>query len=117
MIRYLLDENLPISLVQIIGGESSHAGALPARATDDELWSHARRHNLVLLTKDADFFDRMLLQGPPPKVVWFRVGNLRKTEVEQLASRVWPQVLLLLETHDLVEIHRHKLEGLRRGED
>jgi predicted nuclease of predicted toxin-antitoxin system len=38
----------------------------------------------VLVTKDADFADRSLAEGPPPKVTWSRGGNCSTREVEDL---------------------------------
>jgi predicted nuclease of predicted toxin-antitoxin system len=29
----------------------------------------------VIVSKDADFFQRAVLYGPPPKVVWLGIGN------------------------------------------
>ena len=43
-----------------IGRGSSREG----RATDAELWEYARRHRLVLVTKDADISDRILRVSP-----------------------------------------------------
>ena len=40
--------------------------------TDHELWSMARVKDLTILTRDADFFDRIIIEGPPPKVIWVR---------------------------------------------
>ena len=112
MSRYLIDENLPITLAPIIGGECTIASSLGARPTDAQLWQHARADDRVLLTKDADFFERILLEGPPPKIVWLRVGNLRRVELEAHVRRVWPAVLALLATCDVVQVHRDQLEGL-----
>jgi predicted nuclease of predicted toxin-antitoxin system len=113
--RYLLDENLPASLASILGGDCASAGKLGARLTDDELWHTARREHRIICTKDADFFDKLLLHGPPPKVVWFRVGNLRLGDLENLVAARWREVERLLNDHDLIELHPTKIEGLKIG--
>ncbi len=112
MSRYLIDENLPVTLAPILGGDCLAASALGARPTDAELWQHARADDRVLLTKDADFFERILLEGPPPKIVWLRVGNLRRIELENHIRRVWPAIVALLATCDVIQVHRDQLEGL-----
>jgi predicted nuclease of predicted toxin-antitoxin system len=33
------------------------------------------RPSYVLVSKDTDFYQRSLLHGAPPKVVWVRIGN------------------------------------------
>lgn len=112
MSRYLIDENLPATLAPILGGDCLASSALGARPTDAELWQHARADDRVLLTKDADFFERILLEGPPPKIVWLRVGNLRRVELEEHVRRAWPAVVALLVSCDVVQVHRDQLEGL-----
>lgn len=34
------------------------------------------------MTKDADFHERSLLDGFPPKVIWVRLGNLSTAQIE-----------------------------------
>jgi predicted nuclease of predicted toxin-antitoxin system len=38
----------------------------------------------VIVTKDTDFHHRCFLYGPPPKVVWLRVGNCSTDTVESV---------------------------------
>jgi predicted nuclease of predicted toxin-antitoxin system len=47
-------------------------------ATDRTLWRYAIEHVSVLVTKDEDFSDMLLLSGSSPVVVWIRVGNTRR---------------------------------------
>jgi predicted nuclease of predicted toxin-antitoxin system len=68
---------------------------------------------LVILTKDADFFDKLILRGSPPKVVWVRTGNLRRAALVALLSQVWPQVLASIAVADLVEIHPGRVEAIK----
>ena len=53
-------------------------------ASDQDVWDHASRHGLVIVTKDADFRQRSSLFGAPPKVVWLRLGNCTTDEVAAL---------------------------------
>jgi predicted nuclease of predicted toxin-antitoxin system len=39
------------------------------------LWAYAREHRLVVLTKDNDFFERIILSEPPPQIVFITTGN------------------------------------------
>ena len=42
----------------------------------------SRYHRLgSIVSKDADFRQLAFLHGPPPKVLWLRVGNVRTAEV------------------------------------
>jgi predicted nuclease of predicted toxin-antitoxin system len=111
--RVLIDENLPLALKRGLGGGAIHATDLGARLSDLDLWRHARNEGYVLLTKDADFFDRLSIEGAPPKVVWVRTGNLRRAKLEADIARLWPSVVNLLQNADLVEIHADRLEAIR----
>jgi predicted nuclease of predicted toxin-antitoxin system len=64
----------------------------PGDAADLALWNYALEHGAVLVTKDEDFRDMLLLRGSPPAVVWVRVGNTRRQALldwfEPLIDRV-----------------------------
>jgi predicted nuclease of predicted toxin-antitoxin system len=44
-------------------------------ASDTEVWNYAAEHGYTIVSKDADFHQRRLVMGAPPKVVWIRQGN------------------------------------------
>jgi len=113
----LIDENLPASLAAGLPIICSHACDLGARPTDNELWQHARERNWTTLTRDTDFFDRLMLEGPPPKVIWVRLGNIRKKDLESMLFRLWPRILELMSDADLIEVHPESLETFQRGCD
>ena len=56
---FLFDENLPGGLNFNPSLPASHALDLGANPTDSELWSYAKERHLVIVTKDADFSDRI----------------------------------------------------------
>ena len=77
--RLLFDQNLSRSLVGRFAEEfpdSVHVTDVGLdRATDREVWDFARARGYVIVSKDSDFRQLAFLFGPPPKVVWLRVGN------------------------------------------
>ncbi len=115
MIRILIDENLPATVSGKLDCVCVHATDLGPQPTDKELWDYARREHWTLLSKDADFFEQLVLNGAPPKVIWLRTGNLRRAELEALLTRRWPQITLLLATADLIEVHADRIEGITFG--
>ncbi|HQW28153.1 MAG: DUF5615 family PIN-like protein [Verrucomicrobiales bacterium] len=108
--RLLIDENLPATLADLFPVESYHATRFGRNPSDQELWKAAREQDLVILTRDTDFFDRLMIEGPPPKVVWVRLGNLRRRELEMVLVEMWPRIEGLLENADLIEIHPRVIE-------
>ena len=109
---FLLDENLPGRLRFSPGLPLVAASELGPSPTDTQVWEFARRRELVIVTKDADFSDRIILQTPPPWVVHLRFGNLRREEFHDRLARAWPQVETLLKTHKLVNVSRDRVEGI-----
>lgn len=89
--RLLFDQNLSHRLVSLLG--EVYPGSVHVRevglaeADDGVVWSHALRQGLVIVSKDADFYQRSLLLGPPPKVVWIRRGNCSTRAVEAILRR------------------------------
>jgi predicted nuclease of predicted toxin-antitoxin system len=45
-------------------------------ATDTQIWERGKVENLVIFSKDVDFYDRALLFGAPPQVVHDRREHL-----------------------------------------
>lgn len=109
---FLFDQNLPsrltfTPLLPVV--RSTSLGPSPA---DTALWNHARQERLVIVSKDADFSDRIIVSTPPPWVVRLRFGNMRRREYHALLARVWPQVEALLKTHKLVNVYADRIEGI-----
>lgn len=88
----------------------SFLGRIPR---DTEIWQYAKDKKLVIVTKDADFSDRLMLDFSPPKVVHLRVGNIRKREFHQFLARIWPEVEALVIEHKLVNVYLDRIEAFR----
>lgn len=77
--RLLFDQNLSFRLVEQVA--EAFPGSSQVRllgldqASDRTLWQYARDNDYVLVTKDSDFHELCVLHGPPPKVVWLKIGN------------------------------------------
>ena len=86
--KLLLDQNLSRHLVRHLRDvfpESEHVSDLGLDgATDEEIWEYAREHGHLIASKDSDFRQLAFLHGPPPKVLWLRVGNATTATVLQL---------------------------------
>jgi predicted nuclease of predicted toxin-antitoxin system len=56
-------------------------------AEDAAIWSYAREHDFVVISKDNDFRQLSFVNGPPPKVVWLEVGNAGTAAILDLLRR------------------------------
>ena len=77
--KLLFDENLSSRLVQQLARDfpsSAHVDTLGLHGKSDaEVWTYARDHDFVIVSKDDDFRQLSFLHGAPPKVVCLSVGN------------------------------------------
>ena len=84
-VRLLFDENLAPRLVRDVAEVfpgSMHVEDLELASADDEaVWMRSAAEDLMIVTKDDDFRQRSFLRGPPPKVLWLRLGNCSTLEV------------------------------------
>jgi len=110
---FLFDENLPRVPSLQTGLPVTHASELGARPSDSQLWTHAQQKDLVIVTKDADFSQRIVLSVPPPRVVHLRVGNMRGRDFAAWLCRVWPKIESTITTHKLVSVYRDRIEAVR----
>lgn len=108
---FLLDENLPVRLTFAPAMPVHHARDFGANPTDTQLWQTAASLSLVIVTKDADFSDRILVSSPPPWVVHLRFGNLRRAEFHRFLAGVWPRIEALLPSHKLVCVYQDRIEA------
>lgn len=83
--KFLVDANLPPRLCGWLRSHRHEAEHLFDRnfltATDTQIWECCSVENLVILSKDVDFYDRALLFGAPPQVVHVAVGNCSNTRL------------------------------------
>jgi len=78
-VKLFFDENLSHRLVGLLSDVypgSAHAREVGRLGAEDKrLWTYAAEHEFLLVSKDTDFYQRSLVLGAPPKVIWLRVGN------------------------------------------
>lgn len=88
--KLLFDQNLSRRLIPRLASEfpeSVHVAEIGLdQATDAEIWAHAGATDFVVVSKDSDFRQLAFLHGPPPKVIWLRVGNVSTDAIHELLA-------------------------------
>jgi predicted nuclease of predicted toxin-antitoxin system len=86
--RLLFDHNLSERLVgqlaDLFPGSTHVRTTGLDRASDRDVWDHAAKHGLIVVSKDADFHQMSFVFGPPPKVVWIRAGNCTTHRIAEI---------------------------------
>lgn len=96
--KLLFDENLspklPLRLIDIFPN-SLHVRDVDMKSTIDPIvWDYAKSNDLMIVSKDADMHDLILVFGNPPKVIWIRLGNCSTLQVENLLRRNFDAISL-----------------------
>lgn len=82
--KLLFDENLSYrlttALADIFPGSDHVRNIGLAGAKDEQVWQYAAEHDFLLASKDTDFYERSLVYGAPPKVIWLKSGNCTVNE-------------------------------------
>lgn len=113
MTRYLVDANLSSRISVWRSDHFEFVADLNDEWTDTEVWNYARSHNLTILTKDSDFAHRIILVDPPPKIVHFRIGNMRLSEYVAFIERHWETIQKYSFEFKLVIVFRDRIEVVR----
>jgi len=87
-LKILIDNNLSVIMKEVLlphFPESRHVVDFElSEASDSDIWQYAKDHDYIIMTKDKDFYHRISVFGPPPKVIWITRGNCRNKEMLQL---------------------------------
>ena len=49
-------------------------------ALDLKIWEFAKANEFTIVTFDEDFYKIQLIKGFPPKIIWFKIGNILKQQ-------------------------------------
>lgn len=110
MARFLIDANLPNRFALWRSPDFELVADHDDTWPDSTVWEYARANDLTIVTKDADFSDRIMSSEPPPRVIHLRVGNMRLAELRAFLTRVWPQLAELTHGHKLLIVHEGNIE-------
>ena len=111
MVKYLIDENLPLFFPVRKAEEVIHVDQLPQIDLDSDIWEYALKNEPVILTKDSDFYYRYLSSKEYPKVVWIRTGNLKKSQFNLFIESVWHDVEEMLFYSSFIIVNEEKIQG------
>lgn len=94
-----LDAQLPPLLAGWINGQGWGLQAIAVRelglrdASDPVIFQAARAAGAVVMTKDRDFIRLLEEQGPPPQVIWLRLGNCSNAALQEVLSTTLPRAM------------------------
>ncbi len=107
--KFLLDAQLPRKLSLFLsyrGHDALHTLDLPHqnRSKDSELNALSLKDERVLISKDMDFVESLLISNKPYKLLYINTGNIRNKELQALFVANLEKIVEVLEENRFVEL-------------
>lgn len=112
MIEFLIDVNLPHEIRPWHDKRFQHVREINDEWSDRQIWQYAKEKGLTIITKDADFSNRIITADPPPKVIHLKVGNMRLNEFRHFIFTNWEKMELMSIAHKLVDVYIDRIIGI-----
>ncbi len=107
--HFLVDVNLPKYFRFFNHPNFAFVADMDLRMEDKDIWQYATDKNLVILTKDNDFYDKFLLTEKSPKIVHFQIGNATLKELGNYFEANWFTIIARLVEHDFIIAHKDEV--------
>jgi len=107
---FLVDVNLPKHFSFFHADNFQFVIDINGKADDRDIWQYAKENDLVILTKDADFYDRCIIDINSPKVVYFKLGNMLFKEIHQFFTEDWTNIMEYLPNAKMIIVSRTHIE-------
>lgn len=86
---YLIDVNLPKFFSFFNKENFSFVEDIDLQLSDTKIWEYAIQNNMIIVTKDTDFYDRYLISEQKPKIIFLQLGNVSLSELYLYFKQNW----------------------------
>lgn len=91
-LSFLVDVNLPKFFSFFNDNRFVFVVDIDLQMSDTEIWNYALNNELVILTKDTDFYNRYLVSEKAPKIIYFQLGNFSLKQLHQYFNDNWSKI-------------------------
>lgn len=111
--KFFIDAQLPRGLVGVfdnLGHEATHAIDLPSgHSTEDKEILRILEYDVVVVSRDSDFYHSALVKGRPAKLIFVKIMNTKRSLLIELFKRSAPKAIELLRQHDIIQLEADKI--------
>jgi len=112
--KFILDAHLPKKLSELLawkGYDAIHTLDLPNknRTKDSEINQISLEQKRVLISKDLDFIESLLVSNKPYKLIYLTTGNIPNKQLLELFSKNIEKIVELIEDNRLIEMTKETL--------
>lgn len=112
MNQFLIDANLPRRVPIWQSEPFQFVVDIGEEWNDSEIWNYARKNNYAIVTKDADFSNRIIVSEPPPRIIHLRIGNMRLRDLMKFIDEHWTTIQAASANHKLVNVYVDRIESV-----
>lgn len=114
--NFLIDAQLPSRLskgLSDLGFDAMHVDSLPKgdETSDDEIAKYADKNNLMVITKDFDFYHSYMALQRPKQLFLITTGNIGNRQLFDLIRNNAVQIRNLIETCNYIELSNEGIVG------
>lgn len=114
--KFLVDAQLPSKLCEIlesIGSYSIHVDSLPTgdETPDSVISAYADKEDLIVVTKDSDFYHSHMILGQPKRLFLITTGNIRNRRLFDLIRDNALTIKTLFKTCNYLEMSNDGIIG------
>lgn len=102
MNSFLVDVNLPKYFSYFNEANFVFVSDLDLQMSDNEIWSYALSNNMIILTKDVDFYSKFLISEIKPKIIYLQLGNYSLSQLHNYFKSNWKQLTLEIENSKMI---------------
>ncbi|WP_069789797.1 DUF5615 family PIN-like protein [Cyanobacterium sp. IPPAS B-1200] len=103
--KLLFDHNLSPRLVSILADIYPNSNHLYLMGLDQQsdliVWETAKKQDYIIVTKDSDFNELLVLKGFPPKVIWIRSGNCSTNTIKSLLRNNYEAIFAFYQDREI----------------
>lgn len=107
---FLVDVNLPKYFSFFNDNRFLFVSDINLEMSDTEIWEYALEYELVILTKDTDFYNRFLFSTTSPKIIYFKLGNCSLKQLHQYFNDNWGKIESEIENSKLIIAKENHIE-------
>lgn len=110
--KFIVDAQMPKTLAYLLrekGFDVVHTSELPDGndTTDEEINRLSLAQNRIVISKDADFYDRFTAVKEPYKLLHVKTGNIKNSQLLELFDKNLELIVKEIDESSVVQISRN----------
>jgi predicted nuclease of predicted toxin-antitoxin system len=112
--KFLVDANIPKGIAEFEGADFMYVYQWGDGASDTEIWDYSIKHNLIIITRDSDFYFRMITSIDFPKVIFLNLQQINKPTFKLFINENWNKILSLIADFDMLIIDLENIQLIKK---